>query len=262
MKSLQNEGDAPGQESAPLDNKLQAEDIESSVPCPVGPPRRSGGRILHSVAEWTQRENDERKAQDLAARARRKVNVAAPAVPEPPAASDKNTSRDVLSEQATVERLQAVLAEIDAMPMPIGEPACLLLDALEITDRLRTTIRERAREMLVKEPDSIPGWTVTQCAPIRELSKSDTLAIFKLLVEADNAVTGKKFISSASISIGAIEALLAATNPDLTPKEVTAAVNDILADRIHYRPGVARLTRHKDQLELPFKPAVQEEEEG
>jgi hypothetical protein len=253
-KPVEDGGDAPGQESAPLDNKLQAEDIESSVPCPVGPPRRFGGRILHSVAEWTRWENNERQVQDMAARARRKVNVAAPSVPEPPAST--------ASGRATVERLQAVLAEIDAMPMPIGEPACLLLDALEITDQLRTRIRERAREMLAKEPDSIPGWRVTECAPVRELSRGDTLAVFKLLVEADNAVTGKKFISSASISIGAIEQLLAATNPDLSPKEITAAVNDILADRIHFRPGVTRLMRHKDQLELPFKPAVQDEEEG
>jgi hypothetical protein len=256
-KPIKDGGDAPGQESAPFDNRLQAEDIESSSSCPVGHPRRSGGRILHSVAEWTRWENRVKQTQDLEAAARRKVK-SVPAVPEPPAAA--STDRMPSQERATVERLQAILAEIDAMPMPIGQPACDLLDALELTDQLRTRIRDRAREMLVKEPDSIPGWTVTQCAPIRELSKSDTLAVFKLLVEADNAVTGRKFISSASISIGAIEQLLAATNPDLTPKEVTESVNCILADRIRFRPGVTRLTRHKDQLELPFS-AVQNEED-
>ena len=87
--------------------------------------------------------------------------------------------------------------------------------------------------MLTKEPDSIPRWSVTQARPVRELSKSVTLAIFKLLVEADDAVTVRRFIASASISIGAVEQLLASTNPNYTPEEITAAVNDILADRIH-----------------------------
>jgi hypothetical protein len=156
--------------------------------------------------------------------------------------------------------LQAALAEVNTMSMPIGQPACDLLDALELVDKIRERVRTKAREMLVKEPGIIPGWEAKLCAPTRELSKTDTLAIFKLLAEADNTVTSKKFISSASISIGAVEQLLSATNPGSTPKEISEAVNKILADKIHFRPGVARLTRRRDQLELPF-PVVGDEED-
>jgi hypothetical protein len=210
-------------------------------------------RILHTREEWEKIENEERKAQDMAAAARRKIitggSTASAAVPAP--ASNQ--------EGATVERLRAVLAEIDAMPMPPGEPACLLLDALELTDQIRKRVRERAKVMLSKEPDSIPGWSAKQCAPTRELSK-DPLAIFQALHETDDAVTARRFIASATISIGAIEGLLSITNPDMTPEEITAAVNEILADRIHYRDGAVRLSRRRDQLELPFSPSALEEE--
>jgi hypothetical protein len=83
-----------------------------------------------------------------------------------------------ISEQAVVERLRQVRTEIDRLPLPVGDLGCQFLDALELVDQIRTRVREKAKELLLKELGLIPGWKAVEGGPVRELSR-DTLRIFE-----------------------------------------------------------------------------------
>jgi hypothetical protein len=59
-----------------------------------------------------------------------------------------------------MERLEAILVELDRLPLPPGRAGSSLLDVLEVLDRAKKAIRTAAKGMLVKSPNSLPGWTV------------------------------------------------------------------------------------------------------
>jgi hypothetical protein len=59
-----------------------------------------------------------------------------------------------------VERLEAVLVELERLPLPPGSAGSSLLDAFEIVDRARKRARTAAKAMLVKEPSALPGWRI------------------------------------------------------------------------------------------------------
>jgi hypothetical protein len=98
-----------------------------------------------------------------------------------PSKNDAATASKVvkpISEQAVVERLRQVRTEIDRLPLPVGDLGCQFLDALELVDQIRTRVREKAKELLLKELGLIPGWKAVEGGPVRELSR-DTLRIFE-----------------------------------------------------------------------------------
>jgi hypothetical protein len=67
--------------------------------------------------------------------------------------------------QAVVQKLEYLLAELDRLPLPIGKLGCQFLDALELCDQIRTKVREKAKELLLKKPGAIPGRRVSGQPP-------------------------------------------------------------------------------------------------
>ena len=76
-----------------------------------------------------------------------------------------------ISEQIVVERLRQVRTEIDRLPLPVGDLGCQFLDALELVDQIRTRVREKAKELLLKELGLIPGRKAVEGGPCATLPR-------------------------------------------------------------------------------------------
>jgi hypothetical protein len=165
-----------------------------------------------------------------------------------PGSLKKITTASAPPAQAIVERLQHVLADIDNLPLPTGKLGCQFLDALELLDKIREKVRQKARELLLKEPGIIPHWHVSETVQ-RTLSKN-TLQVFIAAAHADNGLTGEEFITACTTSLGALRKLLAERNPHWSADEIERTLNGVLAELISY-DTVTRLSRSKDkQIEL------------
>ena len=81
----------------------------------------------------------------------------------------RNRSQD--STQELVERLEAVLVELERLPLPPGRAGSSLLDTFEIMDRARKRARTAAKAMLVKEPSALPGWRVSRSGAPDQLER-------------------------------------------------------------------------------------------
>lgn len=150
--------------------------------------------------------------------------------------------------QAAVERLQNVLADIDRLPLPVGPVGTQFLDALELTDKIRDKVRQKARDLLLKEPGMIPHWHVSEI-PQRVLSK-DTARVFDTISAAENGPTIEEFLEACTTNLTALRKLLAERNPEWTADDTEHVLNRVLADLISY-DTVTRLSRSKDrQLNL------------
>ena len=115
------------------------------------------------------------------------------------------------SEEAVVQHLQHVLAELHRRPLPTGRVGCQFLDALELCDKIRTEVREKARELLLNEPGIIPGWRVNKFS-MRTLDR-DTAKIFDILARADDSLTPERFLEVCSTNLEAVRKLLTKQNP-------------------------------------------------
>jgi hypothetical protein len=73
-----------------------------------------------------------------------------------------DTSPQVSGSQQIIARLKAILNLVDTIPIPEGALGADLLEALELTDRVRDRIRARVKELLVAHPHLIAGWHVEQ----------------------------------------------------------------------------------------------------
>jgi hypothetical protein len=165
-----------------------------------------------------------------------------------PRSLKKITTAVIPPAQLIVERLQHVLSDIDSLPLPTGKLGCRFLDALELCDKIREKVRQKARELLGKEPGIIPHWHASETST-RTLSKN-TLQVFIASAHADNGLTAEEFITACTTNLGALRKLLAERNPDWTPDELERALNRALSDLISY-DTVTRLSRSKDkQIEL------------
>jgi hypothetical protein len=157
----------------------------------------------------------------------------------------------VIGAQAIVERLQNVLADIDRLPLPIGKIGCQFLDCLELTDKIRDKVRQKARDLLLKEPGMIPHWHVSEI-PQRVLSR-DTARVFDALSREDDRLTPERFLEACTTKLGAVRKLLAGQNPEWNADQIEHVLNRVLADLISYE-HVAHLARSKDKhpsLSLP-----------
>jgi len=160
---------------------------------------------------------------------------------------------DSVSHRQVLERLKVVLEEIDGWSMPVGEVGTAFLDCLELMDQIREKARQRAKQMLLKEPGVIPDWTASQGSPVRELD-NDAWKVFVALQSAlATPLTSEEFIGACRITLQAARQLLSDLDPSLSPEAVEVQLSRTLADLLHYRKGSVRLTRVKELP--PPKPA-------
>ena len=69
------------------------------------------------------------------------------------------------SSQDIVERLEAIIAELQRLELPAGDIGSSLLDILEILEGIRAKTRIRAKALLSKAPAALPGWSVSSANP-------------------------------------------------------------------------------------------------
>jgi hypothetical protein len=155
------------------------------------------------------------------------------------------------SPEKVVTRLRGILADMDQMQLPIGTTGTAFLDALELVDGIRMKVREKAKQLLLKQPDALPGWRASEGVPVRELSR-DASKVLELLSGEDENLPIETFLSACTTTLNAVRKLLAKRNSDWSTEQVEFELNRILRPLITYRQGYAKLTRIKDQLELPF----------
>ena len=163
-------------------------------------------------------------------------------------ASSKLTK--ISAERQLVQRLQYILAELSRLPLPIGELGCQLLDAVEYTDKIRIGARQKARELLLREPGIIPHWHVSETAQQR--LSPDTTRVFDALSREDDTLSPERF-QACSTNLGAVRKLLAEQNPECNADEIEHSLNRLLLDLIRYE-HVAHLARSKNKhpsLSLP-----------
>jgi hypothetical protein len=145
--------------------------------------------------------------------------------------------RQLSPEREIVQRLQYVLAEIDRLPLPTGRLGTQFLDCLELTDKIHEKARAKARALLMREPNALPGWRVHETGPVRELDR-DIAAVFEALQELDDSLTLERFLGACSTSFSAIHKLL----DDYDPKGIDHALREVT----HHRDGSVRLIRNKE----------------
>jgi hypothetical protein len=76
----------------------------------------------------------------------------------PPSLSQTRPLQLVMEPKDVVERLEAVLAELERLRLPSGMDGSSLLDVLEAMEQERQTMRTRAKALLSHSPAALPGW--------------------------------------------------------------------------------------------------------
>jgi hypothetical protein len=69
-----------------------------------------------------------------------------------------------MKSQEQVERLGAILAELQLLGLPAGTVGSSLLDILEILEGIRAKTRS-AKARLAENPAALPGWSITSGRP-------------------------------------------------------------------------------------------------
>jgi hypothetical protein len=162
-------------------------------------------------------------------------------------ASSKLTK--ISSTQDLVERADRFLAGINHYRLPDGPEAARVLDLCETFDGIRTKLREKAKELLLREPNAIPGYHVSE-VPQRVLSK-DTARVFDALSREDDRLTPERFLDACTTNLGGVRKLLGEQNPEWTPDELEHVLNRVLVDLIHFE-SVVRLSRSKGKQIEPL----------
>jgi hypothetical protein len=147
--------------------------------------------------------------------------------------------------QDLVERADRFLAGINHYRLPDGPEATRVLDLCETFDGIRTKLREKAKELLLREADAIPRWHVSD-TPTRRLS-GDTVKVYEAV---EGELTSEEFMAACSTSLTALHKALSERNPHLSPDEVEFTLNRALVDLISFEKA-SRLSRSKGkQIDL------------
>jgi hypothetical protein len=164
-----------------------------------------------------------------------------------PRSDSTDSSLVPIPAQVAIERLKRVLAQIDQLPLSLGPEGCALLDALELAHKIRERIREKARDLLTKNPRAIPHW-YTETINRRQLDK-DTAKVFEALALSDivpglDAIT---FLKACTVSLPGINRLINEefNGVGLSLDELDREISQALADVTSFEP-VTRLLRDRE----------------
>jgi hypothetical protein len=73
--------------------------------------------------------------------------------------------------EEVVERLEAILLELERLPLPASKVGAALLDTLESADRVRRALRAQAKAILARMPGALPGWRVSRSGAPDQLER-------------------------------------------------------------------------------------------
>jgi hypothetical protein len=151
--------------------------------------------------------------------------------------------------QQIVARLAHVLAQIDRLPLPIGQAGCHLLDALELAAQIREKVREKARELLTEDPRGIANWYLQDGAYVRELGQHTAREVWER-IEDDSGLSLEDFLRCCRPGLIALENAIQCAADPLEPHQARALVNRLLGDLLTTRQNAASLRRRKEQPQL------------
>jgi hypothetical protein len=100
--------------------------------------------------------------------------------------------------QNVVERLEAIIAELQRLELPAGDVGSSLLDILEILEGIRAKTRIRAKALLSKAPAALPGWAVSSANPNGKRRAAGEL----MPIRAHNRLNALKLIQRRTFSEG------------------------------------------------------------
>ncbi len=98
------------------------------------------------------------------------------------------------SEEAVVQHLQHVLAELHRLPLPTGRVGCQFLDCLELVDQIALVCAKRLRNYSSRNRASSPTGTSEE-TPQWTLSR-DTARVFEALPREDDTLSPERFIEA------------------------------------------------------------------
>ena len=151
--------------------------------------------------------------------------------------------------------MQILLSELDKLSVPIGDDGARLLDALELTDKIREKVRERAKEILLQEPGAIPGWRAQESRPARELIQ-DPQAIFEALREGFPELSFDQFLRACRTSFSQLQGLILHLRPATNKEAVGQTLDRALSALTKMKGGpIVRLLRARP-LRIPPPPKV------
>jgi hypothetical protein len=147
-------------------------------------------------------------------------------------------------EDEVVQRLRRVPEDVDQLALPTGRRGTAFLDALEVVEKIRARMRDKAKELLLTEPEAIPDYFVIKGYPMRELSK-DVSAVFRTLHKADESITGREFMTACTTTLSAIRKLISEQHPDWDTERLERFLTHSLSPVVSYRKCSAKLMRRK-----------------
>jgi hypothetical protein len=151
------------------------------------------------------------------------------------------------NEHEVVQSLRHILVKLDQLALPTGKVGADFLDALEVTDKIRTKARDKAKELLLNgDPNALPGWYAIKVYPMREIAK-DIFKVYEALHEADGSLTGEAFAKACTTNLTAIRRLVVDRYPDWDTDTVERFLNHSLRDVIGYKEGYSKLMRKRSR---------------
>ena len=125
-------------------------------------------------------------------------------------------------------RLRELLSELDDPPLLIGPAGADALDAFALINKTREKYRARVREVLLAQPDLIPGWCAQEARASRELMQN-VQSIYGALQVTFLEITFEQFLTACKTSLPAITQLVTAALPEedsktISPKSIPACL--------------------------------------
>ena len=101
----------------------------------------------------------------------------------------------------STEQAMSLVPLTNAQVMPVGAELAKFIAAWKLMEPMGKVLMEHAREQLQADPESIPGWYLTDDVPVRALPDVETA-----WAAADAAgVTAEEFMAACSVGVGALE---------------------------------------------------------
>lgn len=127
----------------------------------------------------------------------------------------------------STEQAMSLAPLTNAQVMPVGAELAKFLEAKVLLKPMLEALENHAREQLQSDPDSIPGWHLTDDIPIRTLPDVETA-----WAAADAAgVTAAEFMAACSVGVGALEEKMRAKF-GWRAKDTKGEFNRIMADAL------------------------------
>ena len=127
----------------------------------------------------------------------------------------------------STEQAMALVPLTNAQVMPTGAELAKFIGAWKLMEPMGKVLMEHAREQLQADPDSIPGWYLTDDIPIRSLPDVETA-----WKAADAAgVTAAEFMAACSVGVGSLEEIMRARF-EWRAKDTKGEFNRIMAEAL------------------------------